>query len=182
MDQPISTEASLAEALRQSMRHMVGGVTVITAGVGEERTGLAAITARSLSIDPPKMLICVRTTASAWPVIRDRRHFAVNILAEDQLDVAERFAGTKGVKGAARYDNAEWTTLPSGASGLKGALAVVDCEVEEMFERHGSAIIIGNVLAASSGNADDPLIYAHGGFLKLPLPEDRAFTPDSVAR
>ena len=117
------TGNNLPDDLRVAMRHMAGGVSVITAGTGDERTGLTAITARSLSIEPPRMLICVSSTASTWPVIRKYRHFAVNILRADQQAVAERFAGRKGEKGVQRYLGADWVQLASGASGLADATA-----------------------------------------------------------
>jgi len=53
----------------------------------------------------------------------------VNILTADQLDVAERFSGKDGLKGAARFAGAQWITLVSGVPLLAGALAAIDCEV-----------------------------------------------------
>ena len=153
-----------AEALRRAMRHLAGGVCVITAGMGDERTGLTATSATSLSLEPPTMLICVNRQASAWPVIQRHGHFAVNILAAHQGDVADRFAGRRGIKGAARYQGADWHELASGASGLDDALAVIDCTVEEIIERHSHGIVIGAVVSAVVGSPPSlgPLVYGHG--------------------
>ena len=158
--------------LRHAMRHLVGGVSVITAGIGADRTGLTATSATALSMEPPTTLICVNRTASAWPVIRQHGHFAVNVLSAEQQPVAERFAGRGGVKGAARYDGALWRELPSGASGLEGALAVVDCIVEEIIERHSHAIILGSVVSVTYGTepSGHALVYGHGRFAPLRLP------------
>ena len=158
-----------AEALRRAMRRAAGGVSVITAGTGEERTGLTVTTATSLSMEPPTMLICVNRAASAWPVIRRHGHFAVNILASDQADIADRFAGRGGVNGAARYGGAEWVRLGSGVLGLRGALATIDCAVADTIERGSHAIVIGTVLAVTvePAPARDPLVYADGRFARL---------------
>ena len=158
--------------LRHAMRHLVGGVSVITAGIGADRTGLTATSATALSMEPPTMLIAVNRTASAWPVIRRHGHFAVNILSAAQRSVAERFAGRGGAKGAARYEGATWRELPSGASGLEDALAVVDCSVEEIIERHSHAIILGGVLSVTLGPDAAPqgLVYGHGRFAPVPFP------------
>ncbi len=77
-----------------------------------------------------------------------KRHgfFGINILAADQLDIAERFSGKGGLKGAERFTGAQWTTRRSGVPLLVGALAAIDCAVEEAIERHSHAIIIGRVL------------------------------------
>jgi len=118
---PAATE-ELA-TFKQAMRHLIGGVSVITAGSGEIRTGLTATSAISLSLDPPTMLVCVNRDASAWPVIQRERHYCVNILDSRHQDLADRFAGRSGVNGAARYEGARWRQFATGAWGLEDALA-----------------------------------------------------------
>lgn len=147
--------------LKSAMRNLSGGVSVITAGIGDDRTGATVTSATALSVDPPTMIVNINRTSSSWPVIERYRHFCVNILASEQQQVAERFAGFGGLKGAARYGGAEWRPLVSGASALNGALAAIDCEVEEIIERHSHAIILGRVLAIASGSGE-PVLY-HGG-------------------
>ena len=152
------------------MRRLVGGVAVITAGIGDERTGLTATSAVSLSMDPPTMLICVNRTSSTWPVLLRRRHFCVNVLHADQAHVAARFAGAGGVKGISRYEEADWTVMGSGASGLEGALAVIDCEVEEIIERHSHGIVLGAVRDVRGELGEgSALVYGHGRFGTLNL-------------
>lgn len=152
-----------AQSLRDAMRHVAGGVSVITAGIGADRTGLTVTSAVSLSIDPPTMIICVNRGASSWPVIQKHRHFCVNILGHEHRAVAERFSGRDGIKGPERYDGASWTTLVTQASVLDGAVAAIDCEVEEFIERHSHAIVIGAVKAVRV-NGGAPLVYGHGRY------------------
>ncbi|MDX7951333.1 flavin reductase family protein [Lichenihabitans sp. Uapishka_5] len=159
-----------ALSLKEAMRRLVGGVAVITAGLGDERTGLTATSAVSLSMDPPTMLVTVNRSSSSYPVIAWRRHFCVNILHADQADIATRFAGAGGAKGAARYDGADWMPMGSGALGLVGALAVIDCEVEEIIERHSHAILLGAVRDVQGEAGDGTgLVYSHGRFGSLNL-------------
>ncbi|OCP01936.1 flavin reductase [Ensifer sp. LC13] len=148
-------------ALKAAMRNLSGGVSVITAGVGDERTGATVTSATALSIDPPTMVVNVNRTSSTWPVIERYRHFCVNVLSREQQKVAERFSGLDGAKGAARYDGADWIRLASGASALIGALAAIDCEVEEIIERHSHAIILGRVVAITTASGD-PIVYHNG--------------------
>ncbi len=157
-------------ALKDAMRRLSGGVVVITAGVGVEKTGLTATSAVSLSIDPPTMLDCISRSSSTWPVVLKRRHFCVNVVHASQADVAGRFSGFGGVKGAARYEGARWRSLGSGAAGLVGALAVIDCRVEEIIERHSHCIVLGAVLDVHGELGDGAaLVYGHGRFGSLNL-------------
>ncbi len=155
-----------APALKDAMRLVAGGVSVITAGVGDERTGLTVTSAVSLSLDPPAMIVCVNRNASAAPVIAKQRHFCVNVLAAEHIRVADRFAGRGGVKGALRYAEAEWRELSTGALALEGALAAIDCEVEEMIERHSHFIVIGAVRAVKT-RVGRPLVYSEGRYQEL---------------
>ncbi|KQY68874.1 flavin reductase [Ensifer sp. Root142] len=149
--------------LKSAMRNLSGGVSVITAGIGDDRTGATVTSATALSVDPPTMIVNINRTSSTWPVIERYQHFCVNILASQQQHVAERFAGFGGLKGAARYGGADWRTLVSGASALNGALAAIDCEVEEIIERHSHAIILGRVLAIAAGSGE-PVLYHSGRY------------------
>ena len=164
MNAMIQSPIRIAEpTLVDAMRQMAGGVCVITAGLGEERTGLTATSAVSLSIAPPTMIVCVTRNASAYPIIALRRHFCVNVLGSRHRAIADCFAGRGGVKGAARYAEANWSPLATGALALDDALASIDCEVDEFIERHSHVIVIGSVraLAVRPGRA---LIYAEGQY------------------
>jgi 3-hydroxy-9,10-secoandrosta-1,3,5(10)-triene-9,17-dione monooxygenase reductase component len=155
------------------MRHMFGGVSVITAGSGVDRTGLTASSAISLSTEPPTMLICVNRAASAWPIIQREQHFCVNILDARHRDIADRFAGRAGINGAERYQDSAWRQFVTGAWGLEDAHAVIDCAVEEIIERHSHAVIIGGVKWVHLGGGSDALVYGHGGYRALNLHEAR---------
>lgn len=152
-----------ATNLKQAMRGLAGGVTVITAGRGDDRTGATVTSATSLSVAPPTMIVNINLTSSTWPVIRRHGHFCVNVLGQHHHAIADRFAGRGGVKGAERYAGAEWTTLATGASALVGALAVVDCELEEAIERHSHAILLGRVREIVIGDGPS-LVYANGRY------------------
>jgi flavin reductase (DIM6/NTAB) family NADH-FMN oxidoreductase RutF len=156
------THADVA-TVKRALRSLGGGVSVITAGRGEDRTGATVTSATGLSMDPPTMIVNINKSSSTWPAIERHGHYCVNILAVGQQEIANRFAGIGGVKGTARYEGAEWTTLVSGAPVLANALAAIDCEVEEIIERHSHAIILGRAVAVLSGEGES-LVYHNGGY------------------
>jgi Flavin reductase like domain len=88
---------------RAAMRQLAGGVSVITAGQGDEITGMTVTSVSSLSADPPSLIVSVNRASSSWPLLQRHPFFGVNILSADQIDVAERFAGKDGLKGADRF-------------------------------------------------------------------------------
>jgi flavin reductase (DIM6/NTAB) family NADH-FMN oxidoreductase RutF len=72
------------------------------------------------------------------------------VLAADQQEIADRFAGASGLTGADRFRDERWLVLSSGAICLAGSAAVFDCEVDERIERHTQAIVIGRNSQAGS--------------------------------
>lgn len=152
---------------RAVMRAVVGNVSIITAGIGDDRSGLVATSMVSLSIDPPTILACVNRSSSTWPVIARYRHLGVSCLAAHHEAIAERFSGFDGTSGVDRFDGAEWFALRTGAWLLRGANAVLDCTVEEMLDRGSHSIVIGAVAAARTSDANDALVYWKNGYRAL---------------
>jgi len=157
---------------RGAMRQLTGGVSVITAGRGKDISGMTVTSVSSLSVDPPALIVSVNRDASSWPLVKRYGFFGVSILTSDQIDVAERFAGKDGLKGAERFAGAQWTTRASGVPLLVGALAAIDCEVEEVVERHSHAIVIGRVLDVEVSTRTAALAYWQGQYVALDQNED----------
>src|SRR6201996_6600121 len=124
----VSKEVS-QDDFRGAMRQLTGGVSVITVGRGKEISGMTVTSVSSLSVDPPALIVSVNREASSWPVLKRHGFFGINILAADQLEIAERFSGKGGLKGAERFAGAQWTARVSGVPLLVGALAAIDCAV-----------------------------------------------------
>lgn len=169
----LDREVSSAD-FRSAMRHLVGAVSVITVGRGDDVTGMTVTSMSSLALDPPSLIVSVNRSASSWPLLRKYGFFAVNILSAEQRDIAERFSGKGGLKGVERFAGAEWTARGSGAPLLAGAPAAIDCEVEEIIERHSHGIVIGRVREVQLGPAGSALAYWHGDYLAVGRDEDVA--------
>ena len=83
-------------ALRSALGQFATGVTIVTTldGAGR-RVGLTANSFTSVSLDPPLLLVCIGKAASSCATFSKARHFAVNILAEDQKHVSGAFASKR---------------------------------------------------------------------------------------
>ena len=147
-----------------AMRELAGGVVVVTVGRNQDITGFTATSFASLSAHPPRLLVCVNKGSASWLALQRHPHFGVNILRNEERAFANRFAGRDGLKGAARYVGARWTTMVTGTPILENALAVLDCEVEEMLPRYDHSIVIGRVRAARSCPGSLPLVYWRGDY------------------
>jgi flavin reductase (DIM6/NTAB) family NADH-FMN oxidoreductase RutF len=151
-------------AFRTLMRGLAASVCVIAVGAPGARRGLTATSVAPLTDDPPTMLVCVNRTASAHDAIAAERCFAISVLAADQAEVAMRFSGQAGLRGEERFAGHPWRQLATGAPVLDGAAIVLDCELSEQKAVATHTIFLGRVIAGTSRDGIDPLLYLRGAY------------------
>ena len=113
------------DVFRNAMRELSGGVSVMTVGIGNERSGMTATSVSALSLNPPTLIVCVNKDSSTWPLLLRYRSFGVNVLHAGHEGIADRFCGRSGAKGEQRYGEDQWITLETGASLLARQTAAV---------------------------------------------------------
>ncbi|MBP6852060.1 MAG: flavin reductase family protein [Rhodoferax sp.] len=163
---PQSANPHTAE-FKRGMRALPGGVTVLAArGQDGEPLAMTASSVTSLSIDPPSLLVCVGRTASIARALARLRHFSVNVLAADQIDVARAFGGQLDVTGIARFAYGHWRDVDGTAVPvLAGARVSFDCEVSHVHDWATHHIVIGSVRHVHVDAATKPsLVYVDGSY------------------
>jgi flavin reductase (DIM6/NTAB) family NADH-FMN oxidoreductase RutF len=159
--------AVTAEAFRDALRHFPAGVTVVTIRAGAEVHGLTVSAFVSVSPAPPLVAVMIDHRHYAYELLeRPGAAFAVNVLAEGQRELSERFAWTPADQG--RFAGGRWGAAATGAPVLEDALAWLDCTV---FSRHpaGShSLYIGEVVASAVPRPDEqPLVYWNRDYRRL---------------
>ena len=160
-------QASVASDFRNSMRNLAASVSVVTVGTGSEVSGFTATSVISLSVETPTILVTINRSSASWPLVQNGRRFAVNILSSAHLDIAETFAGRRGLKGSDRYVDPRWRQVSERVPHLIDALAVIECDLEEAIQRYSHAILIGRVVRVVSGSSRRPLVYWQGSYNQL---------------
>jgi flavin reductase (DIM6/NTAB) family NADH-FMN oxidoreductase RutF len=166
-----------AERYRHVIGHFATGVTVITSVHGTIDHGATASAVSSVSLDPPSLLVCLNRAAATETAVRESGSFVVNILREDQGELALRFAGRHGDKFAGvGYERSE-----RGNAMLAGALAHLECRVRDAVTGGTHTVFFGEVLRAEAGEGD-PLAYFRGRFGRLsPEPDLRELCEETFA-
>ena len=135
------------------------GVTIVTARTpAGELVGLTANSFNSVSLNPPLVLWSLSRAASAMSTLSASTHYAINILAADQKELAIRFAG----KREDRWTNVQFTQGASGAPLLSGATATFECFNRSRYEEGDHVIFVGEVERCSHQTGAAPLLF-HGG-------------------
>ena len=81
-----------ADGFRRSLAEFATGVTVIATSVDRERFGLTSNSFASVSLETPLVLWSIRRESKSFAAFAACSHFAVNILAEDQIELSQHFA------------------------------------------------------------------------------------------
>jgi flavin reductase (DIM6/NTAB) family NADH-FMN oxidoreductase RutF len=146
------------QALRGVLGRFATGVTIITClDAAGQRIGLTANSFNALSLEPPLVLWSLRRSSPSLPAFRAAQHFAVNILAESQVDLSRRFASPM----ADKFAEGLWSEGTGGIPVLAGAAAVLECERHAQHEAGDHVLFIGRVCCLAD-LATAPLLF-HGG-------------------
>jgi flavin reductase (DIM6/NTAB) family NADH-FMN oxidoreductase RutF len=138
------------------------GTAIVTAEAGDGPRGFLALSATHLCADPPILMVSVDKKTSALQTMIDGGHFAINYLATSQADLAGIFGGKGELKGADRFSVGTWTRLATGAPVLEGAAGVIDCKIEDIIERFGTAIVLGRVIDFTAAPDAIPMVSYKG--------------------
>ncbi len=147
---------------RSVLGRFATGVVAIT-GIDPETgapTGLAANSFTSVSLDPPLVAFCVAHTSSTWPRLRTAERLCINILSEPQQHVSRRLAA----KGGDKFAELEWSTSPGGGPVLKGALAWIECTIEDQHMAGDHLIVVARVHRLDTHHDGEPLLFYQGAY------------------
>ncbi|WP_261541806.1 flavin reductase [Burkholderia multivorans] len=162
MSQAISQEASTINTreLRDAFGAFMTGVTIVTTARDDgQPLGFTANSFSSVSLDPALLLVSIAKTSSNFQTFSTAGHFAINILAEGQTELSNRFARPS----EDRFANVGWHLSAHRNPLIDDVSAWFDCTTHEVIDAGDHAIIIGKVEAFhSAGYAG--LGYYRGGY------------------
>jgi len=160
------------ESFRAAMRQLAGGVCLLAHGIGPARAGMTATAVTSLSSEPPSLVVCINRSSSSYPGLGLGAAFTVNVLGAHQEELADRFAGRTGLTGAARFAEGRWVDSPRGAPLLLDSLAAFACVVDDLFEKHTHAIVVGRVTGVAARRQGGALVHWRGAYDQLGWNDD----------
>lgn len=146
-------------ALRAALGRYTTGVTIITCRSADGRAvGLTANSFSALSLEPPLVLWSLRRASSVLAHFAASPVFAVNVLAEGQVELSRRFASRE----ADKFAEGTWRDGLGGAPLLDGSAATFECRLVSQQTAGDHVLFIGEVLHHRHA-ADEPALAFHAG-------------------
>ena len=147
------------DEFRDALGMFATGVTIVTARSADGTlVGLTANSFNSVSLDPPLVLWSLARSAGSMPALSTGSHYAINILAANQKDLAERFAS----KNVDRWAEVQFSEGVGGAPVLDGCVASFECFNRSRYDEGDHVIFVGEVERCTHRPGAAPLLF-HGG-------------------
>lgn len=145
-------------ALRTALGQYATGVTVVTTLDAEGRpVGLTVNSFASVSLDPPLVLWSLAASSACMQAFKSCAHFAVNVLAVDQVEVSNHFA----LAGYDKFAEVVWTPGLGGVPLLDDCCARFECGSHSYHSGGDHTIFIGRIERFE--RFERPPLVFHGG-------------------
>lgn len=152
--------------LRTAFGRFATGVTVVTCTNDEGQPHGATVNAfTAVSLEPALAQVTLGRSSKACEYLAGKS-FAINVLADDQLDVAWHFAGRPADRAPT------WLEGPT-APLLAGAATTISCRPWRTYDGGDHLIVIGEVEQVDIAERD-PLLFHGGQFRYLSSEHDAA--------
>lgn len=154
-------------AFRRALGNFATGVTIMTASDGDRCVGVTANSFNSVSLEPALILWSIDKRSGSYEVFSRASHFAVNVLAADQIDLSNQFARYA----EDRFAGVAFATGAGGAPLMEDCAARFQCEMHQQVDGGDHWILIGKVVAFDDFGRS-PLLYHQGAYSSV-LPHPR---------
>jgi len=153
----MAVDVNAQNGLKEVMRVFPQGVTVVTTTGPDGPCGITVSAFTSISVTPPLIMISISKQSSFYAPLMESKQFAVNLLADDQKSVSDRFAGRHDVSN--RFEGIGYGQGVTGMPIIWGVRAFVECRTWKVHDGGDHSLILGEVVRAGKLNDKQPLVF-----------------------
>ncbi len=150
---------------RRELRHALGryttGVAIVTApGADGRPVGMTINSFSSVSLAPALVSWCIDRDAASYETFVNTGKFCITVLAENQAELALRFA----TRGADKFRDIESDS--EGVPAIAGGCAWFKCDLYRSFDLGDHTMLIGEIREYAR-HSPAPLVFSDGSFQRL---------------
>lgn len=141
-------------AVRSVLGRFSYGVYALTLAHEGSEHGMTANWVMQTSFEPPMLAVAIANTSRTIELVREARHFVVNLLAQGQRDVAERL-GRSSENAAQKLKGVKTKPAPASAAPvLADAAGWLECRLVATLPAGDHTLVLGQVVNAGIEHAD----------------------------
>lgn len=158
-----------ATDFRDAMSLLTTAVNVVTTKGATGIHGFTASAVCSVTDTPPTLLVCMNTASRSHAHFVDNKVLSVNVLGAHHEQISNAFASR--LDSEARFKQANWTELKTGAPILEDALVSFDCEIDQIQEVGTHSVFMCRVVAIKQAEQHrgkgESLVYFNRSYHQL---------------
>ena len=136
------------------LRQFPYGLYAVTVAYDGEEHGMTANWVTQAAFEPPMVVVAIENTSKAITMIREARHFAVNLFQQGQRELAAKL-GRSSEQAPHKLKGIKTKPAPvSKAPVLADALGWVECRLVATLPAGDHTLVLGEVVAAGVEHAD----------------------------
>lgn len=144
---------------------------VILSASHDNRRGAMTATAMYVSQVTPLIAVSISKTSATYQIIEKSKEFAVNVIADNQLELSRKFGSIHGFE-VDKFQEIGITTESAsiiGAPFISGCFANVECKIKDaLWEVEGNhAIYVAEVVAYKVNEKLKPAVWFNNNYFKL---------------
>ncbi|RUM87225.1 MAG: flavin reductase [Thermodesulfatator sp.] len=125
-------------------QYIVQGVYVVTVRRGDKINGMTAAWVSQVSFRPRLLAVAIAPERYTYELLREAGTFCINVLGEDQADLARHF-GFKSGRDTDKFAGIPYLNALKGSPVLKNAIAYFECDVVSTYETGDHVLFVGEV-------------------------------------
>ena len=145
-----------SEAAKPALKQISYGLYVVGSKNGDEVNGMTANWLTQCSFEPRMVALAVEAQSHTMANIRASNVFSVNIVAEEDTDLIEKFVEPQERAGN-KLGGVAFRTEQTGCPILEQAIAWMECEVAQTVMAGDHELVIGVVVNGGQNREGDPL-------------------------
>ena len=157
---------NLRNQFLDGMSQVANTVSVLTTdgSAGKDGVTISAMSSVSADSENPTLLVCVHQDCAITPKVESNGVFCVNILRDDQVNIAETFAGRKKAIITDKFACTKWNKMMTGSPSVKGSVVSFDCKMlsAKLVGTHN--VIIGEVVEIVMSENSNPLVHLNRSY------------------
>ena len=144
---------------------------VILSASADNNQGAMTATAMFVSQVPPLIAVSVSKTFATYQLIEKSKEFAINVIADNQLDLAQKFGSVHGyeVDKFREFGIAIEPASKIGAPLVSGCFANIECRVKSsLWDVEGNhAIYISEAVGFKMNNELKPTVWLNNRYFRV---------------
>jgi flavin reductase (NADH) len=150
----------LKDKFLEVLRTTKQNVFVLAAANGDQRHAMTVSSVFSVSLEPMSMAVSVNQSASLHDLLKVESKFSLNLLAANQVDIAEICSGSE--EGQIRFNHPDWNL--EEVPYLQSAQSNLFCTCRKIVPLYSHSLVIGEVDDLFHSGKMNPLIYQDGKY------------------